>query len=128
MREIKFRGKMQNGAWVYGSFWDHPVYPDIIDEYSNHRLVDRETVGQFTGLLDSNGKEIYEGDILRFAPPLRWEDNERRVGVVVFKYYAFVVKYDDTSTGLFTLAVNEAPYTVIGNVHDNPELLEVEHD
>lgn len=134
MREIKFRGRRKNSTeWAYGAFLAIPrlcyyIYDVQPDGQATRYLVDEDTVGQFAGLLDSNGKEIYEGDILRFAPPLRWEEDERRVGVVVFKYYAFVVKYDDTFTGLFNLAANEAPYTVIGNIHDNPSLLEVAHD
>lgn len=137
MREIKFRGltpEFSSPRWVYGDLiCDCTDEPRIMTEYHDYDepvtwVVDPTTVGQFTGLLDSNGKEIYEGDILRFATPLRWEDNERRVGVVVFKYFAFVVKYDDTSTGLFNLAVNDAPYTIIGNVIDSPELLEADHE
>lgn len=127
MREIKFRGIKNDGNWCFGDLIqsnnDHNVWihaPKINHTYK----VAPATVGQYTGLLDSNGKEIYEGDILRFAPPLRWEDDERRLGVVVFKCYAFVVKYDDKFTGLFNLAANEEPYTIICNVHDNPELLE----
>ena len=135
MREIKFRGRSSkdNKTWFTGSLVS---LTDIDEAYIDHydglrRVIERypvnpATVGQFTGLLDSNGKEIFEGDILRFAPPLRWEDDEREVGVVVFKYYAFVVKFNDMFTGLFTLAANEAPYTIIGNIHDNPNLLGAE--
>lgn len=127
MREIKFRGR-DGDDWYYGSLFVNECGHTAISAPKSFWMkpVNADTVGQFTGLRDSNGQEIYEGDILRFAPPLRWEDDERRVGVVVFKYYAFVVKYDDTSTGLFTLAANEAPYTIIGNIHDNPNLLGAE--
>lgn len=138
MREIKFRGRHLRlpglyGDWIYGSLYSDGANdnePIIIERVGTGKYypVDPATVGQFTELFDRNGKEIYEGDILRFAPPLRWEDDERRVGVVVFKYYAFVVKYDDTSTGLFTLAADEAPYTIIGNIHDSPELLEADNE
>lgn len=129
MREIKFRGKNNDGNWCFGDLIqsnnDHDVWIHATKINHTYKIAPA-TVGQFTGLLDNNGKEIYEGDILRFAPPWRWEEGERRVGVVVFKYYAFVVKYDDTSTGLFTLAANDAPYTIIGNIHDNPNLLEAD--
>ena len=134
MREIKFRGRRKNSTeWAYGAFLAIPrlcsyIYDVQPDGQATRYLVNEDTVGQFTGLLDSNGQEIYEGDIIRFAPPLRWEDDERRVGVVVFKYYAFIVKYDDMSAGLFNLAANEAPYTIIGNIHDSPELLGADHE
>jgi len=126
MREIKFRGKMPNGAWVYGSFWDHAVYPDIIDEYTNHRLVDRDTVGQFTGLLDSDGKEIYEGDIVH------WTEGEKNA-LVVWRAGEFDV---DLMTGPCCIGAlaclnpfdDDGPkLTVIGNIHDNPDLVEAKN-
>ena len=132
MREIKFRGRRKNSSeWVYGAFLAIPklcsyIYDVQPDGQATRYLVDEDTVGQFTGLLDNNGKEIYEGDILRFAPPWRWVEDERRVGVVVYKYFAFVVKYGNKSVGIFNLASNEAPYTIIGNIHDNPDLMEAE--
>lgn len=128
MRDIKFRGH-DGTAWRYGDL--------IHDSCNGHELifiednveltrhsVKQDTVGQFTGLLDSNGEEIYEGDILRFAPPWRWEEDERRNGVVVYKCYGFRIEYSDTSEALFNLAANDAPYTIIGNIYDNPGLLE----
>lgn len=125
MREIKFRGRddLTGNGWVYGDF-SHGYYGNecLVDEI----IVVEKTVGQFTGLLDSNGKEIYEGDILRFAPPWRWEEDERRVGVVVYKCYGFRIEYSDTSEALFNLVANDAPFTVIGNIHDSPELLEAD--
>ena len=112
MREYKFRGKTPNGAWAYGSFWNHPVYPDIIEDYSTHRLVDSDTVGQFTGLKDSEGREIYEGDIVRtddWSTPsyIRWD----------VATASFVV--DRWSVNL----AHVSQIKVIGNVYDNPELL-----
>jgi len=126
MREIKFRGYGKDKKqWIYGSLLDEKSVGIVAiqDDDCHVWEVDPESVGQFTGLLDSNGKEIYEGDILRFAPPWRWEEDERRVGVVVYKCYGFRIEYSDTSEAVFNLAANKAPYTVIGNIHDNPELL-----
>lgn len=125
MREIKFRGKNDfNDEWYYGYLFLNKTEDGYCVGYlHDYADVIKSTVGQFTGLLDSNGKEIYEGDILRFAPPWRWEEDERRNGVVVYKCYGFRIEYSDTSEALFNLAANEVPYTIIGNVHDNPNLL-----
>lgn len=126
MREIKFRGRddLTGNGWVYGDF-SYGYYGNqcLVDEIS----VVEETVGQYTGLKDCKGQEIFEGDILRYLPPWRWVDT-KRIGVVVFKDYSFYVKNEYTTDLLFNIAVNSdgAPFEVIGNIHDNPELLEVE--
>lgn len=126
MREIKFRGR-DGDNWYYGSLFVNECGHTTISEPKSFWMkpVNADTVGQFTGLLDSNGNEIYEGDILRFAPPWRWVEDERRIGVVVYKCYGFRIEYSDTSEALFNLAANDVPYTVIGNVYDNPELMEL---
>lgn len=128
MREIKFRGRgaPRGKQWFYGDLDTHTSGFCILDNDTLHTVIS-ETVGQFTGLNDSTGKEIYEGDILRYLPPWRWVDT-KRIGVVVFQDYGFRVKNEYVTDSLFNIAVNSdgAPFEVIGNVHDNPELLEVE--
>lgn len=70
MREIKFRGKrLDNGEWIEGDLLrmlDHWfIFPDPAPEGIDKYAVDPATVGQYTGLKDKNGKEIYEGDVIR---------------------------------------------------------------
>lgn len=147
MREILFRGKsMDNGEWVNGSLIHAGDYCCILeDEEKLHphcwpyldsecgtfdgyaTPVDPFTVGQFTGLYDRNGKRIFEGDILRCCL-----GDKIDIGVVQYddRIAAFIVLFTDgvlTFLDFFTAKV-ETWYEVIGNIHDNPELLEEGED
>ena len=128
MREIKFRGKNSAG-WVIGSLIVNPVYTAIIeiedpDEGTSVRhYVIPDTVGQFTGLKDANGKEIYEGDIV--AGYWDFEEDE----------WPAVVEWDEVSARFVLSGQNSVipcnemgglEVTIIGNVYDNPELLEAQ--
>lgn len=124
MREILFRGKRtDNDEWVVSDSIIH--FEHILDRSNCYQLwerengwvnVDAETLGQFTGLTDKNGKRIFEGDIVKYENAL-----------FTVEYYAPHMAY--YMHGLFGRgSVNGFTKTsfiieVIGNIHDNPELL-----
>ena len=124
MRTIKFRGKrVDNGEWVYGYLLKHSSRTEILVSHSDKILdydtyrITPETVGQFTGLLDKNGKEIYEGDVVdshsRYDQPYIREVFWGEKCGLEFK----------TLTGYKLCKSNEPHFEIIGNIHDNPELL-----
>lgn len=126
MRKIQFRGKCSHcDAWVYGSLVDfgEDEAPEIHgfdpyregDERWREIAVDRDTIGQFTGLYDKNGKEVYEGDILllKDLKPL-WDDQ-----TVVVGWSEFGARFETGGFNIRLCTVNE----IIGNVFDNKELL-----
>lgn len=116
MREIKFRGKrIDNSEWVYGNIQvPKPPFDRwfMWDEEHRQCEVIPETVGQFTGLLDKNGKEIYEGDIIE----------QRQFGeyieIVSFSEGCFVVNSDQTLTSNLC-DFKQHNIEVIGNIHEN---------
>ena len=156
MRTIKFRGKrIDNGEWVYGYYarlrnefkeWhcimtEKDASENYIKDCNGYNMlytpVNHNTVGQFTGLYDKNGEEIYEGDILLWTRknvhiegrPLR--DFADRCEI----FYdddkcAFRFKYKldcGSCCGLLDFSddrADESYIEIIGNIHDNPELLE----
>jgi uncharacterized phage protein (TIGR01671 family) len=126
MREILFRGKREyNGEWVRGSLilWNGGDAEICITSSEEHEeqskaLVYPETVGQFTGLTDKNGKKIFEGDIVQAE---RIGNSDNWTGYVVFWNGCFALKgLKDGNVPAIDLFKN---YKVIGNIHDNPELL-----
>ena len=117
MRAIKFRGKDFLGRWHYG-FLHRATGADTlmiqIDSFDSFGVIP-DTVGQFTGLTDKNGKEIYEGDIITF------DNHLQGVSQVVYDYAGFDVVSNNYRTTLRPMMNNHI--RVIGNIHDNPELL-----
>lgn len=136
MREIMFRGKMDDGEWVYGSFcmdareqFDGLCGVDgFIRLYDKTKYkmqtyeVDRETVGQYTGLKDKYGKRIFEGDIVLGL--FHYELAAK--GVVTFRDGAFGLRWNRGKVREFSAftSICNVDYKVIGDIHDNPELLE----
>ena len=153
MREIIFRGKrLDNGEWVYGHFYTQLYLPDTIEEewywfikpigsesWVSYR-VDPSTVGQYTGLKDKNGKRIFEGDIVK-------ADNGAQSSISVAKFGEYYPKlfFDMldiccmgvqhiNANGFYLESVKHEDMilfksrhlVVIGNVHDDPELLKEE--
>lgn len=123
-REIKFRGKRHNGSWVYGDLCtlanrfisireNRYTYNGIShEEYE----VDEDTIGQFTGLTDKNGREIYEGDIVQ------WDEC---VADYTFVTQSSEVFYDNRSASFMPFGEwHSSDFEIIGNVFDNPELLD----
>ena len=121
MREIRFRGFGKDAKqWIYGSLLDEKSVGIVAiqDEDCHVWEVDPESVGQFTGLKDSAGEEIYEGDIIKVRtqnPYWRF----RRNFVVTWGIDGWLLD-GDSLYSWFSFHTLE----VIGNVHDNPGLLE----
>lgn len=135
MREIKFRGKRRYGLdWIKGilltdnrTIYDI-LYPEVQEDGKlkfRHFEIDAETVGQFTGLTDKNGKEIYEGDII--------QDNNG-IGVIMWFQTSWgVASYAHGYDGLKSYTAIDSFYVhetkeweIIGNINDNYELLNKE--
>lgn len=125
MRTIKFRGKrLANGEWCHGSLliWANGECTILEKSDSSNavwkREVDPDTVGQFTGLTDAKGKEVYEGDIL-FMGCDNGENIYNEVGIKdgCFGYIGEV-------TGeLIPFCNHDVTEIIAGNIHDNPGLL-----
>lgn len=129
MREIKFRGKrIDNGEWVCGYYvyygWAGKQKHYIVPEYASDLYaveVDQKTVGQYTGLKDMNGKEIYEGDIVE-----RFDHGQvRQLYLVKFDKGCFGASLDNIRFYFLTFDhVCTEQVEIIGNIYDNPDLLE----
>lgn len=132
MREILFRGKRKDGGfWLVGDLRQWSKTRKGIYDYALKTTseVDPETVGQFTGLIDKNGKMIFEGDILKYQMNIK----TAIVGKIVFVCGAFVFESEelerecDIAFSSFAddeISLPQHCIEVIGTIHDNPELLE----
>lgn len=137
MRKILFRGKrVDNGEWVYGVAFPHDNCGKVTMFRQNQGdgaleglEVLPETVGQYTGLTDKNGKKIFEGDILKIIHKYQspFDDDTKEytdidVDVVHFDDEGLCFSYGKSP---FLCVVDNvtAEYEIIGNIHDNPKLL-----
>ena len=123
MREIKFRGvDIANEEWIYGSLVkvgdNYHIVGTGETEAHEYNRVDEDTVGQFTGLHDKLGNEVYEGDLLSRNTGLTyqvyWNNNESGFNMKNTSWAD-----DDCPMNFYNV---EERFEVIGNIHDNPEL------
>ena len=130
MENIIFRGKLinRNMEWGYGDLRKYDgktwIFPHDQDAAYDADMVDPATVGMFTGLLDKNGKGIFEGDIIEYTNTFPavltkgrvYYDNggfkvEVYVGAVISQQLGYLFGHD----------IKENPTEVVGNIHDNPD-------
>ena len=150
MREILFRGKRKNdyewlykyNEWLYG--FPYITRKNAVkinwycSDFGSMRTdeVDPETVGQYTGLTDKNGTKIFEGDILKgfdypylndkdfnYFAKVVWFDNCPAFGIYTFKNPQAKIRGISEGNTEFMEEWNPSQWEVIGNIHDNPELL-----
>lgn len=122
MRAIKFRGfNRKNNQWLTGFYLQNRGAHFVCsDEFAQGKLwddyeVNPETVGQYTGLNDKNGKEIYEGDIITHG-------SKRILYTVVWNDTGLTAKQNGSSS-YAGLTYWQPNIEVLGNIHDNPELI-----
>lgn len=145
MREIEFRGK-DDGKWFHGSlYWDYfnnryeIRFHDELCDYDTGIIPDHDTIGQYTGLKDKNGTKIFEGDIVQLtrtkmhAPTASFNGQDIVSKHLIYwneERHAFYQKHyteerciGGGSIDFEDVRAEENIIEVIGNIHDNPELL-----
>ncbi|EMD1122158.1 hypothetical protein AB3I87_002356 [Listeria innocua] len=144
MREIEFRGKAIHpnsleqivGSWAYGGIFENKIISRNLDMDSHYHgfiseiEIDLKTIGQYTGLKDKNGKKIFEGDIVAFSEDDFHVFNSQVEYFSEVGYPAFDIKVPSTyyfDSNVFSEVSMSGLYEieVIGNIHENPELLGV---
>ena len=139
MREILFRGKrLDTGEWVYWTGLGRFTVPqrgklisgkEGLTDWAYELLTDPNTVGQYTGVTDKNGKRIFEGDIL--SSEIVWDDDDEvtiEIDTVIWCRNGWYTQYEDCLPCPMDEKERLPVSEVIGNIHDNPELLEKEAD
>lgn len=131
MREILFRGKrIDNGERAEGYLfkqWNRTfLLWGMTGDIPNMTEVVPETIGQFTGLTDKNGKKIFEGDIVEFTDKYTRKKGRAEIVFEDFKWKYSGCYYGGNPIVWLCISDGSIEFEIIGNIHDNPELLEVE--
>lgn len=144
MRKVLYRGQRKNNhEWVFGNYvkddYDDKTYIVTTDASKGYSImvyeVIPETVGQCTNLFDKNKKEIFEGDIITATTLDTGDERKAIVGFGNFvdgncddEYIGFYIEFEDIKVTITQLAMEEVKdrFEVIGNIHDNSELLKEE--